>query len=231
MKIFCDSASINEVTNYAADNTISGFTTNPTLMRKAGISDYLEFAKKAVVASADKPISFEVFSTDIIEMKRQAILLASLGENVYVKITPSNYDGSSLINLIGELSTRGVQLNITAVFTTKQSKQIMEVLNPNINCVISIFAGRIADTGIDPEPIISEVVHLASKKSLKWEILWASPREVFNIVQASRSGAHIITATPALLVKRKCFGKDLEEFSLETVRMFMDDAAAAGYQL
>lgn len=231
MKIFCDSASVSDVLKYAADDSISGFTTNPTLMKKAGIVDYLAFAKEAVKSSGGKPISFEVFSTEVSEMKRQALLLSSLGNNVYVKITPDNYDGTSLIDLIGELSASGVKLNVTAVFTVSQSERIMNVLNKDVECVISVFAGRIADAGVDPEPIIAEVVKMAQEKSEKWEVLWASPREVFNIVQAERSGAHIITATPDLLTKRKIFGKDLEQFSLETARMFMDDARAAGYQL
>ena len=231
MKIFCDSASVSDVLKYAADDSVSGFTTNPTLMKKAGIVDYLEFAKEAVKSSGGKPISFEVFSTNVSEMKRQALLLSSLGDNVYVKITPDNYDGSSLINLIGELSANKVKLNVTAVFTVSQSQKIMNVLNKEVECVISVFAGRIADAGIDPEPIIAEVSAIAKKKSEKWEVLWASPREVFNIVQAERNGAHIITATPDLLTKRKSFGKDLEQFSLETTRMFIDDAKSAGYQL
>lgn len=231
MKIFCDSASVSDVSKYAADDSISGFTTNPTLMKKAGIVDYLEFAKEAVKSSGGKPISFEVFSTEVSEMKRQALLLSSLGDNVYVKITPDNYDGSSLIDLIGELSTNKVKLNVTAVFTVAQSQKIMNVLDKDVDCVISVFAGRIADAGVDPEPIVTEISLMAQKKSEKWEVLWASPREVFNIIQAERSGAHIITATPDLLTKRKGFGKDLELFSLETARMFMDDAKAAGYQL
>ena len=231
MKVYCDSASVDDVEKYSGDETISGFTTNPTLMRKEGVSDYLQFAKDALSAAGNKPISFEVFSTNSEEMKRQALLLSSLGENVYVKITPINYDESSLIDLIGELSHMGVQLNVTAVFTQSQAKNITAVLNPDTNCVISVFAGRIADTGVDPEPIMSDIKKMIQKKSAKWELLWASPREVFNIIQAERSGADIITATPALLLKRKSFGKNLELFSLETARMFMDDAKAAGYQL
>jgi transaldolase len=231
MKVFCDSASVEDVVKFSSDDTISGFTTNPTLMRKAGIVDYLSFAKQAVQASNGKPISFEVFSTDVSEMKRQALLLSSLGKNVYVKITPNNYDGSSLLDLIGELSNSGVRLNVTAVFTVDQVKKITAALHPSVECVISIFAGRIADAGVDPEPIIVESKAIATNYSSKWEILWASPREVFNVIQAERSGADIITATPEILAKRKNFGKDLLVFSLETVRMFIDDAKAAGYQL
>jgi transaldolase len=231
VKIFCDSASVGDVLKYAVDDSISGFTTNPTIMKKAGIVDYLDFAKSAVKSSGNKPISFEVFSTDTAEMKRQAILLSSLGDNVYVKITPNNYDGSSLADLIGELSANKVKLNVTAVFTVEQAEIIMSVLSSEVDCVISVFAGRIADAGVDPEPIVSKISSIAQRRSKKWEVLWASPREVFNIVQAERSGAHIITATPDLLNKRKGFGKDLELFSLETARMFMDDAKAAGFQL
>jgi len=231
MKIYCDSASIEDVKKYAADVSISGFTTNPTLMKKAGIVDYIQFARNAAEASSDKPISFEVFSNDTVEIKKQALLLSSLGKNVFVKITPQNYDGSSLLDIISYLSHAGVQLNVTAVFTVSQVKKIVNVLDKQTACIISIFAGRIADAGVDPEPIVAESKSLVSQLTSKWEILWASPREVFNIVQAERSGADIITATPDLLIKRKVFGKDLEEFSLETARMFMNDARAAGYKL
>jgi len=231
MKIYCDSASIEDVRKYAADSSISGFTTNPTLMKKAGIIDYAQFAKNAVEVSENKPISFEVFSNDAEVIKKQALFLASLGSNVFVKITPQNYDGSSLLQTIKNLSDEKVQLNVTAVFTVNQVKKIIESLNKDISCIISIFAGRIADAGVDPEPIIFESKKLTSHASNKWEILWASPREAFNIVQAERSGADIITATPELLSKRKLFGKDLEDFSLETARMFMDDAHSAGYKL
>jgi transaldolase len=200
-------------------------------MKKAGITDYLDFARQAVEASSGKPISFEVFSTEVSEMRRQAKLLSQLGKNVYVKITPNNYDGSSLLELIRELSYDGVQLNVTAVFTLNQVNKICESINPDTPCIISIFSGRIADAGVDPEPIITESKSIAMSRSNKWEILWASPREVFNIIQAERSGADIITATPDILVKRKSFGKDLEKFSLETTRMFIDDAKSAGYEL
>jgi transaldolase len=231
MKIFCDSASVDEIKKYTQDETITGFTSNPTLMKKAGITDYLDFARQAVEASSGKPISFEVFSTEVSEMRRQAKLLSQLGKNVYVKITPNNYDGSSLLELIRELSYDGVQLNVTAVFTLNQVNKICESINPDTPCIISIFSGRIADAGVDPEPIITESKSIAMSRSNKWEILWASPREVFNIIQAERSGADIITATPDILVKRKSFGKDLEKFSLETTRMFIDDAKSAGYEL
>lgn len=231
MKIFCDSASVSDILKYIDDPSISGFTTNPTLMKKEGIIDYLKFAKEVLETTKKKPVSFEVFSRQPDEMKRQALLLSSLGENVYVKITPLNYDNSSLLDIIHELSFMGVQLNVTAVFTIEQAQKIMKVLNKEVNCVISVFAGRIADAGVDPEPIVAEISSIAQKTSDKWEVLWASPREVFNIVQAERSGAHIITATPELLNKRKSFGKNLELFSLETAQMFMDDAKAAGYQL
>ncbi len=231
MKLYCDTASLKELKEYTQDPTITGFTSNPTLMKKAGVTDYLEFAEQAVKISEGKPISFEVFSTNVSEMKRQAKLLARLGNNVYVKITPNNYDGSSLLDLIKELSDDGVQLNVTAVFTLSQVEKICQSLNPSIPCIISIFSGRIADAGIDPEPIVKESKKIASTYSDKWEILWASPREVFNIVQAERSGADIITATPDILAKRKSFGKNLDQFSLETTRMFIDDAKAAGYEL
>lgn len=231
MKLFCDSASIADILSYVNDDSISGFTTNPTLMKKAGITDYLQFAKEAINASKGKPISFEVFSTDENEMKRQARLLFSLGKNVYIKITPSNYDGSSLDHVIQELSQEGIQLNVTAVFTLDQVEKISKSMNPDTKSIISIFSGRIADAGVDPEPIVDSSRKICDSISSNWEILWASPREVFNIVQAERSGAHIITATPDILTKRKLFGKDLMEYSLETTRMFINDAKSAGYSL
>lgn len=231
MKTFCDSASVSDILKYVEDPSITGFTTNPTLMKKAGISDYLQFAREVILTASEKPVSFEVFSQDPQEMKRQAKLLSSLGSNVYVKITPLNYDGTSLLETIYDLSHAGVQLNVTAVFTIKQVNDIVASLDPSVKSIVSIFAGRIADVGVDPEPIIREAKSLCLQKSDQWEILWASPREVFNIVQAERSGADIITATPDLLVKRKSFGKDLTLFSLETARMFMDDATSAGYSL
>jgi transaldolase len=231
MKIFCDSASVSDIVGYVNDPTITGFTTNPTLMKKAGITDYFKFASEAVVAAGDKPISFEVFSTDENEMKRQARLLAKLGKNVFIKITPMNYDGSPLLHVIKELSGEGIQLNVTAVFTLEQVKEITECLDPTTKSIISIFSGRIADAGVDPEGIVMKARRMSDRISRVWEILWASPREVFNIIQAERSGAHIITATPDILAKRKLFGKDLTEYSLETTRMFINDARAAGYTL
>jgi transaldolase len=231
MKTFCDSASVEDIQRFVKDSTITGFTTNPTLMKKAGIADYLNFAREAVSASDNKPISFEVFSQDPQEMKRQAKLLASLGSNVYVKITPLNYDGSSLLEVIRDLSCDGVQLNVTAVFTLEQVRDIINALDPKVMSIVSVFAGRIADAGVDPEPIIHDTKILCAERSDRWEVLWASPREAFNLIQAERSGADIITATPDLLVKRKSFGKDLTLFSLETARMFMDDAKSAGYSL
>lgn len=231
MKIFCDSASILDILKCSNDDTITGFTTNPTLMKKAGISDYFKFASEAIGAAGNKPISFEVFSVDENEMKRQARLLSSLGNNVYIKMTPMNYDGSSLLHVIRDLSHDGIQLNVTAVFTQEQVRQIVECLDPGIKSIISVFAGRIADAGVDPETIISAARAMCDSASRNWEILWASPREVFNLIQAERSGAHIITATTDILVKRKLFGKDLAEYSLETTRMFIDDARSAGYSL
>lgn len=231
MKIFCDSASISDVSRYAKDDSISGFTTNPTLMKKAGILHYFDFAKDAVAASEGKPISFEVFSREPGEMIRQAMELSSLGKNVYVKITPLNYDGTPLLETIQTLSSRGVQLNVTAVFTIKQVEDICRSLSSSTRSIVSIFAGRIADAGVDPEPIIMSSKDICKLRSNSWEVLWASPREVFNIIQAERSGADIITATPDILSKRLSFGKDLTQFSLETARMFMDDASSAGYSL
>ena len=231
MKIFCDSASVADVLKYVNDSSITGFTTNPTLMKKAGIVDYLGFAQEVVSICQEKPVSFEVFSQEPEEMKRQARVLSSLGKNVYVKITPINYDGSSLIETIKELSYSKVQLNVTAVFTLEQVNEIISSLDPSVRAIISVFAGRIADTGVDPEILVKQTRDACHRTTRLWEVLWASPREVFNIVQAERSGADIITATPEILVKRLQFGKDLKAFSLETTRMFMDDARLAGYKL
>ena len=211
-------------------DSIDGFTTNPTLMAKAGVKDYLDFAKNVLSKVKKKSISFEVFSDDLDEMYKQALILRDLGENVSVKIPVTNTKGIPTYSLIERLSNEGVKLNVTAVFTQAQIQSIYDALNPEINSIISIFSGRIANAGIDPEPIVKFAVDLCIKYE-KIEILWASPREVFNLVQAERCGCHIITMTPNLIKSTKDLGKDLDEYSLETVKMFYDDAAKSGFKL
>ncbi len=211
-------------------DSIDGFTTNPTLMAKAGVKDYLDFAKNVLSKVKKKSISFEVFSDDLGEMYEQALILRDLGENVSVKIPVTNTKGIPTYSLIERLSNEGVKLNVTAVFTETQIQSIYGSLNPEINSIISIFSGRIANAGIDPEPIVKFAVDLCMKHE-RIEILWASPREVFNLVQAERCGCHIITMTPSLIKSTKDLGKDLDQYSLETVKMFYDDAAKSGFKL
>ena len=221
---------MNKIVTMDKMDSIDGFTTNPTLMAKAGVKDYLDFAKNVLSRVKKKSISFEVFSDDLDEMYKQALILRNLGENVSVKIPVTNTKGMPTYSLIERLSNEGVKLNVTAVFTQAQIQSIYDVLNPEINSIISIFSGRIANAGIDPEPIVKFAVDLCIKYE-KIEILWASPREVFNLVQAERCGCHIITMTPNLIKSTKDLGKDLDEYSLETVKMFYDDAAKSGFKL
>lgn len=230
LKIYADGAQIHEMLEAYQSGKVSGFTTNPTLMKKSGISDYLGFAQDALSKIQDMPISFEVFSDEIDEMKVQAMKLASLAENVYVKIPVTNTQGVSTYGLIKELTGEGVRLNITAIFTKDQIKNVSESIVNDTPCVISIFAGRIANAGIDPEPIMKYAVDL-TKENPEKEILWASPREALNVVQAERCGCDIITVTPDILKGMETFGKDLEEFSLETVKMFYNDAKEAGFKI
>jgi transaldolase len=207
---------------------ICGFTTNPTLMRKAGIADYESFARDVVHAIPDRPISFEVFSDEFAEMERQAIKIADWGENVYVKIPVTNTRREPTTELVRRLTKRGVKLNVTALMTLHQVQSVMEAMDGCRAGCISVFAGRIADTGRDPVPIMREAVALLSScKDL--QLIWASPREVLNVFQADAIGCHIITATNDILNKLCIVGKDLEDYSLETVKMFHDDAASAGY--
>lgn len=230
MKIYADGADLESIIALAEDPRISGFTTNPTLMRKAGVSDYESFARKVLETITRHPISFEVFADDNGEMLRQARLIASWGPNVYVKIPVTNTRGVSTAPVVRELSAEGVHLNVTALMNVAQVENVTEASTGGPGHVISVFAGRIADTGVDPMPIMAEALGvMAGDPSL--ELLWASPREVLNVAQAEAIGVHIITVTPDLLKKQAGFGKDLGQFSLETVQMFHGDAAAAGYTL
>ena len=230
IKIFADGANVQEIVSMDEQNSVDGFTTNPTLMAQAGIKDYLHFAKDVLSRVKQKSISFEVFSDEIEEMYEQAIILRDLGDNVSVKIPVTNTKGVPTYSLVEKLSNEGVKLNVTAVFTKPQIQNIYDVLNPEVNSIISIFSGRIANAGIDPEPIVKFAVDLCSQDE-KIEILWASPREVFNLIQAERCGCHIITMTPSLIKSTKEIGKDLDQYSLETVKMFYDDAVKSGFQL
>jgi transaldolase len=231
VKIFADGADLEGMFSLYRNPLIKGLTTNPTLMRKAGIQDYESFAKDALAFIKDKPISFEVFSDEFPEMKRQALKIRDWQQNVYVKIPITNSRGETSIPLIRELAEAQVQLNVTAILTLRQVREVGQALRPDVPAVVSVFAGRIADTGRDPLPLMS-----ASKVLLeelpKAELLWASVREVLNLIQADRCGCDIVTVPHDILNKAlKLVGTDLEMLSLDTVKMFAHDAEKAGFQL
>lgn len=230
VKIFADGAEKAGMLEMAADPMIAGLTTNPTLMRKAGISDYEAFSKDILASITEKPISLEVFSDDFDEMERQALNIASWGDNVYVKIPITNTKGESSAPLVDRLSAKGVKVNVTAMMTLEQVKSVLPGLAKGPGAYVSVFAGRVADSGVDPVPLMRSVVETL-KDYPKIELIWASPREVLNIKQADDIGCHIITVTNDLIKKMKLFDKDLDEFSLDTVKMFYNDAVAAGYKL
>lgn len=230
-KIFADGADLTGIEDMAAKPFISGFTTNPTLMRKAGVTDYTSFAQQALGLVGDRPISFEVFADEFDKMERQALEIASWAPNVNVKIPITNTKGASSAELVGRLSKQGVTVNITAMMTLDQVAEIVEVVSSDTPAILSVFAGRIADTGVDPVPHMKEAVAIAAARPLA-EVLWASPRELLNVFQADECGCHIITATNDILAKlENGVGKDLAQFSLETVEMFYRDAAGAGYSI
>jgi len=231
IKLFADGADLGGIRAMYAKPFIKGFTTNPTLMRKAGVTDYRAFAREAIAAVPDRPISFEVFADDHATMEVQAMEIASWGANVNVKIPITNTKRESSIPLIGRLSRGGVVVNVTAMFTLEQVRCTLDVLAPETGAILSIFAGRIADSGRDPMPIMAEAVRLAAASRPKAEVLWASPRELLNLFHAETCGCHIITMTNDLLNKLVSVGKDLDRFSLETVEMFWRDADAAGYDI
>ena len=230
MKIFADGADLDSILALASDRRIAGFTTNPTLMWKAGLTDYEEFAKRLLERITVHPISFEVFADDRAEIHRQALKIADWGENVYVKIPVSTTRGESMAPLVRELSEAGVKINVTAVFTTAQVELLTEAVRDGAPSYISVFAGRIADAGIDPMPIMKRSVEIMVQAP-KSELIWASPREILNVIQADQVGCHIITVTPDLLKKLDLLGKDLLQYSLETVQMFHRDAVSAGFSL
>jgi len=230
IKLFADGAIIKEMVKFYKSGTVQGFTTNPTLMNRAGIKDYEGFAQEVLKKIPDLPISFEVFSDEFDEMERQALKLAALGDNVYVKIPITNTRAEPSYNLINKLTDKGVKLNVTAIMTTRQVVNLSDVLKSDVPSIVSVFAGRVADTGVDPIPIMQE--SLAYLRGInKAELLWASPREVLNVYQAEKIGCDIITATTPILNKLKLFGKSLPEYSLDTVKMFYNDAKKAGFKL
>ena len=230
VKIFADGADFDGILRMYANPVIKGFTTNPTLMRKAGIADYEAFARKVLAAVPDRPISFEVFADDLPEMVQQAKAIASWGRNVNVKIPVMNTRREFTGRVIEELSRSGVTVNVTAIMTLEQVRAITERLAPAAPAIVSVFAGRIADTGRDPVPHMAEALKILAARP-KAELIWASPRELLNIFQADAIGCHIITVTNDVLAKLSLVGKDLDAYSLETVEMFHRDASAAGYSI
>lgn len=230
IKIFADGADLDGIHAMTKNPLISGFTTNPTLMRKANILDYKKFAIDVLKIVPDKPISFEVFADDFAEMEAQAREIASWGSNVNIKIPVTTTKGEFCGPVIKNLSTEGIVVNVTALMTINQVEDVVAVLDKNTPAIISVFAGRIADTGIDPVPLMREAVGIMQQRP-KSELIWASPRELLNIFQADSVGCHIITATNDILKKLQLVGKDLNEYSLETVKMFFDDASSAGYKI
>ena len=230
IKLFLDGAEKHQIAGIGQQPIIRGFTTNPSLMRKAGVVDYLSFAREVALLAGAKPISFEVFADDFLTMEREARILAAVAPNVYVKIPVTNTRGDLSTPLIRKLSHEGIKLNVTAILTLEQVHEVTEVLARDTPSIVSVFAGRIADTGIDPVSIMREAVRILGRRPHA-ELLWASPRELLNVLQADDCGCHIITATADVLNKLPLLGKDLKEYSLETVRMFYDDAKAAGYRL
>ena len=231
IKIFADGADLEGIIALYHKPYIKGLTTNPTLMRKVGVADYEAFARQVLETVTEKPISFEVFSDEFAEMRRQALKIRDWQDNVYVKIPITNTKNESALPLIAELAAEGVKLNVTAILTTEQVKGVATSLSKKIPAVVSVFAGRIADTGVDPIPAMKESRKLLSELP-QAELLWASVREVLNVVQAVQCGCHIVTVPHDILAKAtKLGGRDLAEVSLETVRMFHEDAVAAGFHL
>ncbi len=229
VKVFADGADLAGIRALAENPLIKGFTTNPTLMRQVGIADYEAFSREVLEIIGEAPISLEVFSDDLLEMERQARKLAALGGNVYVKIPITNTQQLSTMGLVHTLTNDGIQVNVTAMMTLAQVEDVTKALAGGAPACASIFAGRVADTGVDPLPLMSAALEILSAEP-QLELIWASPRELLNIVQASEIGCHIITVTHDLLKKLPLLGKDLEEYSLDTVKMFANDAAVAGYQ-
>ena len=230
IKLFQDGAELDKMIKARDLGLVNGFTTNPTLMKKAGIKNYEEFARKVIKSIPDLPISFEVFSDDFSDMEKEARRIQSWGGNTYIKIPITNTRGESAAPLIKKLSSEGFSLNITAIMDLDQVSVVARSIDAGSRTIVSVFAGRIADTGVDPIPLMKKSLNILSQFK-NAELLWASPREALNIVQAEECGCHIITATPDLIAKLPLFGKSLSEFSLETVKMFYNDAKEAGYRI
>jgi transaldolase len=230
IKIYADGADLNEMANEYHRGIVSGFTTNPTLMKKAGIKDYKKFAKEAIGLIPDLPISFEVFSDDFKTMEKEARIISQWGDNVYIKIPITDTNGISSTPLIEKLSSSGIKINITAILTYEQIKHTFNVLSGKTPAIISVFAGRIADTGRNPVEIMRNASQMIKQKP-NIELLWASSRELYNLIQAEECGCHIITISPDILKKLSLIGKNLDELSLETVKMFYDDAQSSGYRV
>jgi len=230
VKIFADGADLDDISRLAKNPWIKGFTTNPTLMRKADVRDYKAFSLEVLSIISGSPVSFEVFSDDLLEMERQAQEIASWGTNIYVKIPVTNTTGQFSGPLVERLSNNGIQVNVTALMTAQQVKQVAAHLSHETASIVSVFAGRVADSGRDPVPIMAESVQILQPNPMA-ELIWASPRELLNIFQADSIGCHIITATSDVLAKLHLVGKDLDDYSLDTVKMFREDALAAGYTI
>ena len=230
VKLFSDGADVADMLRVYKEGLVRGFTTNPTLMKKAGICDYQAFALEALSHITDCPISFEVFSDDFASMEREARIIHAWGPNVNIKIPVMNTQGQSSAPLIKKLSAEGMQLNVTAILTLQQVREVVDALAPDVPAIVSVFAGRIADTGRDPIPVMQQARDIIRQKPLA-ELLWASTRELLNIFQADACGCDIITVTPDILKKLAMYNKDLHQLSLETVRMFYQDAQAAGFKL
>ncbi|MDQ3674899.1 MAG: transaldolase [Gemmatimonadota bacterium] len=228
--MYADGARLSDMLSAHKEGIVKGFTTNPTLMSAAGVTDYGAFSREVLAVITDLPISFEVFADDFEEMAAQARKIAKWGKNVYVKIPVTDTKGQSAISLIRELSSEGLKLNVTAIMTLEQTGAVADAIAPGTPAIISIFAGRIADTGRDPIPLMREAVEMCADRP-HLEILWASPREVLNVYQADACGCHIITCTPDLIKKLRLRGKDLNEYSRETVQMFFDDGRKAKLSL
>jgi transaldolase len=228
--VYADGANKDAMLKRYKEGFVKGFTTNPTLMAKAGVTDYAGFAKMMLAEIKTLPISFEVFSDDLAEMEREALIIGSWGANVNIKIPITNTKGAPTLSLIQKLLAKNLKLNVTAIFTQEQLDGLREVLKPQDDVIVSIFAGRIADTGVDPMPLMKKAVH-DYKQLTGSKILWASPRETLNIYQADQCGCHIITSSDDQIAKLPQFGKSLTEFSLETVKMFYNDATKAGFKL
>ncbi|HEP1250107.1 transaldolase [Streptococcus pyogenes] len=230
VKVFSDGAVLETMLKDLQTGLVTGFTTNPSLMKKAGISSYIGFAKEVLAKITDYPVSFEVFADDLASVEKEAEKIASLGDNVYVKIPVTTSTGESTCPLIQKLSAKGIKLNVTAIFTIEQTQAVVDHLTAGVPAIVSVFAGRIADTGVDPMPIMEEALRICRQKE-GVELLWASPRETYNIYQADQLGVDIITCTTDLIAKLPLQGKDLEDYSLETVQMFLKDSTSLGFKI